>query len=204
MLVIAAMAIIVVVLLLIGYWFFIRTTTESPLPPTTDSKAVSIPAPTVKPTLAPATAIPPTVAPTAMPTAMPTAVPTAVPNLEPTPVPTPIPTALPAPTPVPTPAFPLPEIVNDNPPHVFVGTVTIGGQAAPEGTEVTAWVLKYSDPVGTSIVPSVANSPGSYSLLVPQYGSDFTGTVLMIKVNGGFVKNVIWKSGDGDLLDLTK
>ena len=199
-LLIAAMAIIIVVLVLIVYWFFIRTTTELPAPPATDPKAVSVTAPTVLPTLAPATAVPPTIAPTAIPTAVPTAIPTAVPELEPTLVPTQIPDAVPTPTPF----IPLPEIVNDYPPHVFVGTVTIDGQPAPEGTEVTAWVLKYSDPVGTSIVPSVANNPGSYSLLVPQYGNEFTGTVLIIKVNGAFVKNVIWKSGDGDLLDLTK
>ena len=94
--------------------------------------------------------------------------------------------------------------MNENPPHVFIGTVTIDGELAPEGTEVTAWVLGYSDPVGSSIIPAVAGEPGSYTLLVPQRGYDFTGTVLRIKVNGAFVTNVIWKSGEGDQLDLAQ
>ena len=98
----------------------------------------------------------------------------------------------------------MPAVVNENPPHVFVGSVTIGGELAPEGTEVTAWVLKYSDPVGTSTIPAVAGEPGSYTLLVPQRGDDFTGTVLIIKVNGTFVTNAIWKSGGGDELNLAQ
>ena len=194
----AIMAVGIVVLLILVYWFFIRTTEESSSATSDESKAAQIAPPTLVPTPIPTISVPPTLTPSVAPTVMPTSVPTLVP----TPIPTTIPTPIPAPTPMPTPALPLPSIVNDNPPHVFVGNVTIGGEPAPEGTEVTAWVLKYSDPVGTSIVPSVASNPGSYSLLVPQYGNDFTGTVLMIKVNGDFVKNVVWKSGDGDLLDL--
>jgi hypothetical protein len=118
-----------------------------------------------------------------------------------------VPTTVPTPTPVPTlasPKLPLPAVVNDNPPHVFVGTVTIGGQLAPEGTEVTAWVLEYSDPVGSSTIPAVTGEPGSYTLLVPQRGDDFTGTVLIIKVNGTFATNVVWKSGGGDELNLAQ
>ena len=199
-LLIAVAATVVIVVIFLVYWLVIRTTEESSPSLTSDTNTAQLVVPTVVPTVLPTISVPATKAPTTVPTAVPTLVPTLVP----TPVPTMIPTAVPAPTPVPTPALPLPAIVNDNPPHVFVGTVTIGGQPAPEGTEVTAWVLKYSDPVGTSIVPSVASNPGSYSLLVPQHGNDFTGTVLMIKVNGNFVKNVIWKSGDGDLLDLAQ
>ena len=90
------------------------------------------------------------------------------------------------------------------PPHGFVGTVTIGGQLAPEGTEVTAWVFEYSDPVGSSTIPAVAGEPGSYTLLVPQHGDDFTGTVLIIKINGTFATNVVWKSGGLDVLDLAQ
>ncbi len=97
----------------------------------------------------------------------------------------------------------LPPIVNDNPPHVFVGTVTISGQPAPEGTEVTAWMLNYSEPAGSSIVPEIPGEPGSYSLLVPQYGTNFNGTVLVLKVNGTFVTNAVWLSGEAELLDLT-
>jgi hypothetical protein len=114
-----------------------------------------------------------------------------VPTIAPTPtlIPTPVPT-------VAVPKLPLPRI-NDNPPHVFVGKVTIGGQPAPDGTEVTAWVFRYSDPVAVSVVEE-----GSYTLLIPQYGGDFNGTVLAFKVNGNFVTYAVWRIGGGDPLDL--
>ena len=218
-LLIAVMAIVIVVLLILVYWFFIRSSGESNAPALGNSTTAQIqdptPVPTLVPTLVPtpvptvsvAPTIIPTIDPTPMATLVPTPVPTPVPTLVPTPVPTPVPTTVPTPTPVPTlarPKLPLPAVVNDNPPHVFVGTVTIGGQLAPEGTEVTAWVLEYSDPVGSSTIPAVTGQPGSYTLLVPQHGDDFTGTVLMIKVNGTFATNVVWKSGGGDELNLAQ
>ena len=202
-LLIAVMAIVIVVLLILVYWFFIRSSGESNAPAVGNSTTAQIQDPTPVPTLGP------TPVPTASvaPTIVPTIVPTPMATLVPTPVPTPVPTTVPTPTPVPTlarPKLPLPAIVNDNPPHVFVGTVTIGGQLAPEGTEVTAWVLEYSDPVGSSTIPAVTGEPGSYTLLVPQRGDDFTGTVLIIKVNGTFATNVVWKSGGGDELNLAQ
>ena len=202
-LLIAVVAIVIVVLLILVYWFFIRSSGESNAPALGNSTTAQIQDPTPVPTLVPTPV--PTVS--VAPTIVPTIVPTPMATLVPTPVPTPVPTTVPTPTPVPTlarPKLPLPAVVNDNPPHVFVGTVTIGGQLAPEGTEVTAWVLEYSDPVGSSIIPAVAGEPGSYTLLVPQRGDDFTGTVLIIKVNGTFVTNVIWKSGGGDELNLAQ
>ena len=205
------MAIVIVVLLILVYWFFIRSPEESNAPALGDSTTAQIQDPTPVPTLAPTPV--PTLVPTPVPTVslaptiVPTTVPTPVATLVPTPIPTTIPTTVPTPTPVPTlarPKLPLPAVVNENPPHVFVGSVTIGGELAPEGTEVTAWVLKYSDPVGSSTIPAVAGEPGSYTLLVPQRGDDFTGTILRIKVNGIFVTNVIWKSGGGDELNLAQ
>ena len=210
-LLIAVMAIVIVVLLILVYWFFIRSPGESKTPALGNSTTAQIqdstPVPTLVPTLVPV--LVPTPVPTVSlaPTIVPTTVPTPVATLVPTPIPTTIPTTVPTPTPVPTlasPKLPLPAVVNENPPHVFVGSVTIGGELAPEGTEVTAWVLEYSDPVGSSIIPAVAGEPGSYTLLVPQRGDDFTGTVLIIKVNGTFVTNVIWKSGGGDELNLAQ
>ena len=202
-LLIAVMAIVIVVLLILVYWFFIRSSGESNAPALGDSTIAQIQDPTPVPTLVPTPV--PTVS--LAPTIVPTTVPTPVATLVPTPIPTTVPTIVPTPTPVPTlasPKLPLPAVVNENPPHVFVGSVTIGGELAPEGTEVTAWVLEYSDPVGSSIIPAVAGEPGSYTLLVPQRGDDFTGTVLIIKVNGTFVTNVIWKSGEGDELNLAQ
>ena len=206
-LLIAIMAIVIVVLLILVYWFFIRSPEESNTPALGNSTTVQIqdstPVPTLVPTLVPTPV--PTIS--VVPTIVPTTVPTPVATLVPTPVPTAVPPTISPPTPVPTlaaPTLPLPSIVNDNPPHVFVGTVMIGGQPAQDGTEVTAWVLNYSDPVGTSIIPSIAGQPGSYSLLVPQYGNDFSGTVLTIKIDGNFVTNVVWKSGEGTLKDLAQ
>jgi len=202
-LLIAVVAIVIVVLLILVYWFFIRSSGESNAPALGNSTTAQIQDPTPVPTLVPTPV--PTVS--VAPTIVPTIVPTPMATLVPTPVPTPTPTTVPTPTPVPTlarPKLPLPAVVNDNPPHVFVGSVTIGGQLAPEGTEVTAWVLEYSDPVGSSIIPAVAGEPGSYTLLVPQRGDDFTGTVLIIKVNGTFATNVVWKSGGGDELNLAQ
>ena len=211
MLLIAIMAIVIVVLLILVYWFFIRSSGESNAPALGNSTTAQIqdptPVPTLVPTPVPTVSVAPTIVPTIVPTPMATLVPTPVPTPAPTPVPTTIPTAVPTPTPVPTlarPKLPLPAVVNDNPPHVFVGTVTIGGQLAPEGTEVTAWVLEYSDPVGSSTIPAVTGQPGSYTLLVPQRGDDFAGTVLIIKVNGTFAINVVWKSGGGDELNLAQ
>ena len=210
-LLIAVVAIVIVVLLILVYWFFIRSPGESNAPALGDSTTAQIQDPTPVPTLVPTPV--PTLVPTPVPTVslaptiVPTTVPTPVATLVPTPIPTTVPTIVPTPTPVPTlasPKLPLPAVVNENPPHVFVGSVTIGGELAPEGTEVTAWVLEYSDPVGSSIIPAVAGEPGSYTLLVPQRGDDFTGTVLIIKVNGTFVTNVIWKSGGGDELNLAQ
>jgi len=214
-LLIAVMAIVIVVLLILVYLFFIRSSGESNAPALGNSTTAQIQDPTpvlvLVPTLAPTPVPTVSLAPTIIPTTVPTPVATLVPTPVPTPVPTTVPTTVPTPTPVPTPVptlarpkLPLPAVVNDNPPHVFVGTVTIGGQLAPEGTEVTAWVLKYSDPVGSSTISAVTGEAGSYTLLVPQRGDDFTGTVLMIKVNGTFVTNVIWESGGGDELNLAQ
>ncbi len=207
-LLIAVVAIVIVVLLILVYWFFIRSSGESNAPALGNSTTAQIqdptPVPTLVPTPVPTVSVAPTIVPTIVPTPMATLVPTPVPTPAPTPVPTPVPTMVPTPVPTPVPKLPLPAVVNDNPPHVFVGTVTIGGQLAPEGTEVTAWVLEYSDPVGSSTIPAVTGQPGSYTLLVPQRGDDFAGTVLIIKVNGTFATNVVWKSGGGDELNLAQ
>ena len=206
---IAFVAGVIVVLLIVAFLIFGGNSEESGSQTTMESDNVEILDPTVVPTLMPTsqpiaklvpTALPTTapLVPTALPTALPTtapSVPTAVPTVVPTTIPTPVPT-------IEVVKLPLPSIVNDNPPHVFVGTVTISGQPAPKGTEVTAWVLNYSEPAGSSIVPAVSGEPGSYSLLVPQYGTNFNGTVLVLKVNDTFVTNAVWVSGEAALLDL--
>ena len=206
---IAFVAGVIVVLLIVVFLIFGGNSEESSSQTTIESDNVEILDPTVVPTLMPTSQPIAKLVPTALPTTaplVPTALPTALPTTAPS-VPTAVPTVVPItiPTPVPTievVKLPLPSIVNDNPPHVFVGTVTISGRPAPEGTEVTAWMLNYSEPAGSSIVPAVSGEPGSYSLLVPQYGTNFNGTVLVLKVNDTFVTNAVWVSGEAALLDL--
>ena len=196
---IAIAAVVIIVLLLGAYFIFGNGSEESSI------KVMNDPIPDPN---ALAAVIPTPVKATLEPTIIPTVVPTPVPTINPTAIPTPVATPTPTLPPTPVPTFevaklPLPEVVNDNPPHVYVGTVTIDGQPAPDGTEVSAWMLKYTEAVGSSIVPAIAEEPGSYSLLVPQYGKNFNGTVLTIKVNGEFVTNAVWISGEGEILDLT-
>ena len=201
-LLIAIGAIVIILLIIVGYFLF-GTGSEEP-----SSQIVTEPDNSETTDLyESATVMPKSVEPTLKPTQIPTAIPTPVPTEIPTIIPTATATATPTlpPTPVPTidiAKSPLPDVVNDNPPHVFVGTVTIDGQLAPDGTEVSAWMLQYSEPVGSSIVPAVPDQAGSYSLLIPQYGTNFNGTVLMIKVDGNFVTNAVWISGEGEILDL--
>ena len=148
-------------------------------------------APTPAPT-PPATATPrPVPTPTPTPTPVPTPVPTAIP--------TPVPTSTPAPTPLPTPA-PLPERDNRELPHVFVGTVTINGRPAPDGTEVTVWVKEYDGPVGAG-----ATSGGNYFVLASQHGdSSFRGKTLIFKVNGQETGETgIWERGSATELDIS-
>ena len=188
---IAIVAGVIVVILIVVFLVFGGNSEESDSQARMGSDNVEIIDPTVVPTLMPTSPPIATLVPTALPTTAPSAVPTVVPITIPTPVPT-----------IEVMKLPLPSIVNDNPPHVFVGTVTISGRPAPEGTEVTAWMLNYSDPAGSSKVPAVSGEPGSYSLLVPQYGTNFNGTVLVLKVNDTFVTNAVWLSGEAELLDL--
>ncbi len=97
--------------------------------PTKAPTATTIPTPTAEPTPTPV----PTATPLPTPTVAPTA--TATPRLSAGIVPH-TPTPLPAPTPVPD----LDQLSQNRPPHIFVGTVTIDGSPAPEGTVVRALV----------------------------------------------------------------
>ena len=200
------MAGVIVVIVIVVFLVFGGNSEESGSQTTMGSDNVEILDPTVVPTLMPTSPPIATLVPAVLPTVLPTALPTAAPSIQsaPTAVPAVVPNTIPAPVPtMQVVKFPLPSIVNDNPPHVFVGTVTINGKPAPEGTEVTAWMLNYSEPAGSSIVPAIPEEPGSYSLLVPQYGTNFNGTVLVLKVNDTFVTNAVWLSGEAELLDLT-
>lgn len=80
-----------------------------------------------------------------------------------------------------------------------MGTVTVDGIAAPDGTEVTVWVMEFDGPVGTGVT-----SDGSYSVLAHQHGTgSFSGKTLMFKVNGQDTGETwSWERGGGDVLAL--
>ncbi|MDE2860062.1 MAG: hypothetical protein OYI31_05985 [Chloroflexota bacterium] len=114
------------------------TTIPTPSPvPTYTPVPTWTPAPTYTPypTFTPLPTATATPIPTATPTPVPTATPTPLPTATPTPVATPTPTLVPTPTPTPvnTPQGVLPLL-----PNQFSGTITVGGQAPPNGTFVEA------------------------------------------------------------------
>ena len=124
--------------------------------------------------------------------------PTPVPTLRPTATPTPV--VAPTPTPTPRSPAPLPERNIRELPHVFVGSVTINGVAATDGTEVTVWVADYDGPVGTGFT-----SDGNYTVLTHQHGeAPFDGKTLIFKVNGqdtGETGN--WEKGGATILAIS-
>ena len=165
-----------------------RTTT----PPTL--MATNTPTPRAEPTIIP------TPVPTLVPTPVPTQTPIPVPTQTPIPVPTPSATPIPTPTPKPLGRTALPERDNSEPPHVFVGSVTIDGGPAPDGTEVTVWLVEFDAPIGTGITSS-----GIYTALANQHGAkSFGGRVLIFKVNGeDSGETFVWKKGEATMLDLS-
>ncbi|MBM11840.1 MAG: hypothetical protein CL759_07175 [Chloroflexi bacterium] len=145
----------------------------------------------------------PTPLPTATATPEPTPEPTPTATLTPTAVPTPTPTATPEPTPTPTAtplAVALPERNNDDPPHVFVGAVTVNGLVASDGTEVTVWVAEFNRPIGTSFTDG-----GNYSVLAHQHGTDsFVGRTIIFRVNGEETGETgTWEKGGATVLALS-
>ena len=197
--------------------------TSTPIPTPIPTATVSVQTPVIVPTLAVQSLEPtpkpepvPTLAPTPMPTPtaaliatptpMATPTPTPDPTLTPTPSPTPTPTPIPTPTltptstavPTPTPA-PLPPVNPNVLPHAFVGTATIDGVTAPDGTVITAWIQGFLVPVGEGVV-----SGGSYFVQVPQYGNaPFSGKTVSFKVGGVDAQpTAVWRAGEADILNL--
>ena len=93
--------------------------------------------------------------------------------------------------PVPVGPVALPPMDNQAMPHIFVGSATIGGQAAPDGTKVSVWVSDYNAPVGTGTV-----SGGQYSVKTFKYGGAFAGKTLIFKIaDKDTGTTAIWESG---------
>ena len=83
------------------------------------------------------------------------------------------------------------------PPHVFVGTATVDGAAASDGTAVTAWV-------GGVQVASGAVSGGSYTIVVDQGDQSFAGQTVNFQIGGNdAAESATWTQGGGDELNLT-
>lgn len=79
------------------------------------------------------------------------------------------------------------------PPHVFVGTATIDGLAAAEGTVVAAFID------GVVVGSATVGTDGSYLLQIPQ-GS---GTLIFFLIADLLAENMFtWEQGAADLLDL--
>ena len=85
-------------------------------------------------------------------------------------------------------------------PHVFVGSVSISGGDAPDGTEITIWVAEYDGPVGTG-----STTGGEYVVFAEQYGdASFSGKSLLFKVNGQDTgETASWEKGAATELDLS-
>ena len=161
-------------------------------------------------TTTPPTPIPPTPTPTATATPAPTATATATPTPAPTatpqqPPPTPFPTATPQPTATPVLILdpipdPLPERDNSEPPHVFVGGVTIDGAPAPDGTEVSVWLKQFASPLATA-----TSVDGDYSVLASQFGIEsFGGRRVIFKINGeDSGESAIWEKGGATSLEVS-
>jgi len=83
------------------------------------------------------------------------------------------------------------------PPHQFVGTATLNGAPAPDGTTVTAWVEGKQ-------VASATVSGGKYTMSVDQGNQSFAGKQVSFKVGGNdAAQTAIWAFGGGDVVDLT-
>ena len=180
---------------------FVLSACASDVPRTTTPPTLVVantPTPRTEPTISPTPV--PTPVPTTVPTLVPTQTPIPVPTQTPIPVPTPSATPIPTPTPKPLGRTPLPERDNSEPPHVFVGSVTIDGGPAPDGTEVTVWLVEFGAAIGTGITSS-----GIYTALANQHGAkSFGGRVLIFKVNGeDSGETFVWKKGEATMLDLS-
>ena len=94
-------------------------------------------------------------------------------------------------------ALPLAVLAQVNPPHVFAGTVTIEGDAAPDGTRVAA--LIGGQEVASTTVGKGAVSSGRYVIKVP--GSD--GQTISFTVGGTDTgQTAVWRRGGTDILNL--
>ena len=95
--------------------------------------------------------------------------------------------------------FAIPAMVSAQPAvHVFVGTVTLDGAAAADGTVVAGWVA--GNEVGTTIVAG-----GSYNLTIDAGpGGSFAGETVSFTIGGAAAaESEAWVAGEATELNLT-
>ena len=86
--------------------------------------------------------------------------------------------------------------VEDTQHHVFVGTVTVDGQAVPYGTEINALVE------GQEKGSFQVYNPGEYGPL--HVGEPARGSLITFWVNGHLAEQTLnWENGQTTILDLT-
>ena len=84
-------------------------------------------------------------------------------------------------------------------PHIFVGTVTLDGAPAPEGTVVSAWVEGVTDAAGTT-----TTSGGGYNIVADPGEDSWAGLTVTFLVAGSAAGEIAtFEHGGADVLDLT-
>ena len=93
-------------------------------------------------------------------------------------------------------AIPTAVLAQNARPHVFVGTATLDGAAALEGTAITAWVD------GTQVAATNIDG-GTYVLLV-ESATGFPGKTVIFRVGAATAdQTATWDQGGGDEINLT-
>ena len=84
-------------------------------------------------------------------------------------------------------------------PHIFVGTVTLDGAPAPDGTVVSARVEGVADAAGTT-----TTSGGSYNIVADPGEDSWAGLTVTFLVAGSAAGEIAtFEHGGADVLDLT-
>ncbi|MCH8349881.1 MAG: hypothetical protein J4N78_07275 [Chloroflexi bacterium] len=83
---------------------------------------------------------------------------------------------------------------------MLIGSATLNGAPAPDGTVVTAWVADFSEPVATAVV-----ADGQYKVSVFQFGSkSFAGTTITFKIGDlEAPQTASWEFGGVGIVNLT-
>lgn len=86
------------------------------------------------------------------------------------------------------------------PPHVFHGTVTIGGRIAPPGTAIQAWV-NYG--VRIPYAEATVDADGEHTMLVGQTGERKIETIIFSIGDQWAQESASWEQGGADILNLS-